>query len=215
VEGWVLAGGASVRMGRDKALLEIGGRPLIALALDKLRALHFAPRIAGSRPDLAQFAPVVPDNFLRCGPLAGIEAALSASEEDLHLFLPVDLPELPVAFLAWMARRAEVTQAAATFPLLAGRPQPLCGVYSRRLLPGLRAALAAGNYKVMTAMESAAGGSIDAFEVEPLATALIPQTWPSTPPVADWFRNLNTPEDYERLRPGGCAAGANARNPIS
>jgi molybdenum cofactor guanylyltransferase len=216
VNGWVLAGGASVRMGRDKALLEIGGRPLLALALDKLRALgpklSADPRIAGTRPDLAGFAPVVPDNFSRCGPLGGIEAALAASDAELHLFLPVDLPEMPVEFLAWMAHRAEASGAGATLPLFAGRPQPLCAVYSRRLLPGLRAALAAGLYKVMPAIEAAAGGALDAFEVEALAPLLIPQTWPARPPMQEWFCNLNTPDEYERVR---ATTGAKTRNPIS
>jgi molybdenum cofactor guanylyltransferase len=200
MRGFVLAGGASSRMGRDKALLEIGGRPLIALALDKLRVLGLQSRIAGSRPDLAAFAPVVADNFPGCGPLAGIEAALAASDAELNLFLPVDLPDLPIAFLAWMTQRGEASGAVATLPLLAGRPQPLCAVYHRSLLPGLRAALAAGQYKVIPAIEAAARGSLDAFEVEALAAALIPAIWPSDPPVHDWFRNLNTPEDYERLR---------------
>lgn len=211
----MLAGGASVRMSRDKALLEIGGRPLIALAVDKLRTLGLEPRIAGSRPDLAAFAPVVSDNCPKCGPLAGIEAALAASRSELNLFLPVDLPGLPVEFLAWMAQRAETSGVAATVPLLAGRPQPLCAVYSRRLLPGLRESLAAGQYKVMTAIEAAAGGPLDAFDVEALAAALVPETWPSAAPVQEWFRNLNTPEEYERLRAAHFPAGAKPRNPIS
>lgn len=216
LDAFVLAGGASTRMGRDKALLEISGRPLIALALDKLSALGLAhqPRIAGSRPDLAPFAPVVPDNFPGCGPLAGIEAAMTASDADLHLFLPVDLPNLPVKFLAWMAHRAESSQAAATIPLLASRPQPLCAVYRRTLLPGLRSALEAGRYKVISAIESAAASSIDAFEVESLASSLIPETWPSAPPLHDWFRNLNTPDEYARLA-AAHSTGAKPRNPIS
>jgi len=215
MDGWVLAGGASTRMGRDKALLEIDGRPLIALALDKIRALGFTPRIAGSRPDLAAFAPFVPDNFPGCGPLAGIEAALRASDADLHLFLPVDLPSLPVQFLRWMIRRAEGSHAAATIPVLAGRPQPLCAVYNRRLLPRLRKALEAGRFKVMTAVEAAAAGQpIDAFEVEILAASLIPASWPAVPPIQDWFRNVNTPDEYDLLR-STHSTGAKPRNPIS
>lgn len=202
MNAFVLAGGASSRMGRDKALLDFGGRPLIEHAVALLRGIGFDPRICGSRPDLARFASIVPDNHPGCGPLAGIEAALSASGSDLNLFLPVDLPLLPAAFLRWMVERATNTNAAATLPLFGGRPQPLCAVYSRRLLRGIHAALAAGSLKMITAIETAAaalGEPIDAFHVESVAAALIPETWPPHPPVQDWFRNINTPADYEQL----------------
>ena len=203
MNAFVLAGGASSRMGRDKALLDFGGRPLIEHALALLRSLNFEPRICGSRPDLARFAPVVPDNHPGCGPLAGVEAALSISGSGLSLFLPVDLPLLPAGFLRWMVERATTTDAVATIPLFGGRPQPLCAVYSRRLLPGVHAALAAGQYKMMTAISSSAkslGEPIDAFHVESVAAALIPETWPADPPLQDWFRNVNSPADYEQLR---------------
>ncbi|HEV2278753.1 MAG TPA: molybdenum cofactor guanylyltransferase [Acidobacteriaceae bacterium] len=202
MNAFVLAGGASSRMGRDKALLDFGGRPLIEHALALLRSLNFEPRICGSRLDLARFAPVVPDNHPGCGPLAGIEAALSISGSDLNLFLPVDLPLLPIAFLRWMVERATTTDTVATVPLFGGRPQPLCAVYTRRLVHGIHEALAAGQYKMMTAIETAAsalGEPIDAFHVESVAAALIPETWPAHPPVQQWFRNINTPADYEQL----------------
>lgn len=207
-------------MGRDKALLEIGGRPLIEIALGVLRELGLTPRICGSRPDLAGFAHVVPDNHPGCGPLGGIEAALAASGSDLNLFLPVDLPAIPPAFLRWMMDRAGETKAVATIPLLGGRAQPLCAVYSRGLLHGIHEALAAGEYKMMTAIRAAASSleeRIDAFEVETLAAALIPDTWPADPPVQEWFRNVNTPADYEQLHTEGAhrTSGANRRHPIS
>lgn len=202
MNAFVLAGGASSRMGRDKALLDFGGRPLIEHALALLRGVDLDARICGSRPDLARFAPVVPDNHPGCGPLAGVEAALSASGFDLNLFLPVDLPLLPAEFLRWMITRAKATDAVATIPLFGGRPQPLGAIYSRRLLRGIHEALAAGQYKMMTAISSAAGAldeRIDAFNVESVAAALIPEAWPADPPLRDWFRNVNTPADYEQL----------------
>jgi molybdopterin-guanine dinucleotide biosynthesis protein A len=198
VNAFILAGGLSTRMGRDKALLEVAGQPLILHALTKLRTLGFQPRIAGSRPDLARFAEVIPDRCERCGPLAGIEAALNASDTDLNLFLPVDLPLLPGTFLSWMMARAEVTQALATIPYAAGRPQPLCAVYHRRLLPGLRALLDAGKYKVTSAAASAAQaalGKTDRFDVESVAATLHFGEWLAQPPLYQWFRNLNTQED--------------------
>jgi len=220
VNGFVVAGGASTRMRRDKALLELGGRPLIEIALGLLRGLGIEPRICGTRPDLTRFAPVLPDNHPGCGPLAGIEAALSASGSDLNLFVPVDLPLLPQAFLHWMIDRAEASQAVATIPLLTGRAQPLCAVYSRRLLRGIHEALAGGDYKMMTAIASAAGSlgeRIDRCALESLAAALIPETWPDDPPVQWWFRNLNTPEEYEQLRAEAVhrTSGANRTHPIS
>lgn len=196
---FVLAGGASSRMGRDKALLEIDGQPLIQHALGKLRALGFEPRIVGARPDLASFAPVVPDNFPHSGPLGGIQAALAVSNTQQNLFLAVDLPLLPVAFLRWLIDRAALTQALATIPLLQGRPQPLCAVYSRTLLPYTQSALKSADAKVIHAIDSAAratGQPIDTFDVESVASA---QAWPQPLPLHWWFQNINTPDDFERL----------------
>jgi molybdopterin-guanine dinucleotide biosynthesis protein A len=205
MNAFVVAGGQSARMGTDKALLSLEGTPLIQLALDALRSLGLSPRICGSRPDRARFAEVIPDNFAQCGPLAGIEAALAVSDTDLNLFLPVDLPLLPAAFLCWLIERAGASQALATIPAFADRPQPLCAAYSRRLLEGIRRRLSCGDYKVMNGIVAAAaelGEPIDLFDVETVAAALGPGAWPSAPPLMDWFRNVNTPADYERLSLG-------------
>lgn len=187
---FVLAGGQSARMGRDKALLELSGKPLIEHALDALRALGYAPRIVGTRPDLEKFAPVVPDAYPNAGPLGGIASALAISGSEQNLFLPVDLPALPLSFLRWLVRRAQTTQASATVPRLQGLPQPLCAVYSRALLPHLQAALSEGNAKVMRAV--ARTRVIDSFDVESVAAA---ESWPSP---HHWFDNLNTPGDFQR-----------------
>jgi molybdenum cofactor guanylyltransferase len=185
-------------MGRDKALVELAGRPLIELALEKLRALGFSPRIVGSRLDLATFAPVILDIHPRAGPLGGIEAALSASDREQNLFLPVDLPWLPIEFLRWMIDRVELTSALATIPRLQGLPQPLCAIYSRSVLPHVRAALASGDAKVINAIERASkttGLRIDSFDVESIATS---RSWEQPRPLHKWFENINTPADLEK-----------------
>ncbi|MBV8438838.1 MAG: molybdenum cofactor guanylyltransferase [Silvibacterium sp.] len=195
MNAFILAGGQSTRMGRDKALLPFHGRPLIEHALASLRALGFSPRIAGSRPDLAVWAPILGDSYPGSGPLAGIEAALSASDADLNLFLPIDMPLLPPDFLRWMTARASETSALATIPHLQGRPQPLCAIYHRDLLAHIKSALAAGDLKVMRAIEHAAvafGSKLDCFNVETIAACL---DFPSDPPVHRWFQNINTPPD--------------------
>lgn len=197
MNAFVLAGGRSTRMGRDKALLDLDGHPLIDHALAKLRALGFSPRIAGSRPDLASFAEFVPDNYPQQGPLGGIEAALAASGAEQNLFLPIDLPRLPLEFLRWMMERAQHTNALATVPRGQGLPQPLCAIYSRMMLPHAQAALAEGDAKVMRAVERAAAATglrIDSFDAESIAGS---QLWEQPLRVHSWFQNLNSPQDFQ------------------
>jgi molybdenum cofactor guanylyltransferase len=203
MNAFVLAGGLSSRMGRDKALLDWCGRPLIEIALDKLRQIGFSPAILGSRPDLERFAPVIPDNVVQQGPLGAVEAALAAMDAEFNLFLSVDMPLLPVEFLRWLVVRAERTQAVATMPRIEGRPQPLCAVYHRRLLDGVRASLDRGDLKLVRAMENAArelGELVDAFDVEAVDSVLRGSDgWPMEVPVRLWFQNLNTPQDFDRM----------------
>ena len=80
VHGFVLAGGKSSRMGTDKALLEFCGRPLVEIAVEKLREFCAEVSIAGNRDDLSVFAPVAHETRVDCGPAAGIEAGLKAAQ---------------------------------------------------------------------------------------------------------------------------------------
>jgi molybdenum cofactor guanylyltransferase len=194
-EGFVLAGGRSSRMGRDKALLQLGGRSMLAIALDKVRALPLAapPRLAGARSDAGAVADLHPG----CGPLGGIEAALTASSRPLNVFLPLDMPLLPAKFLVWMLHRAQITGAMVTLPRINGRPQPLCAAYHRELLEPITRSLLAGDYKVMRVIGSAAPriDLIDIFDVEVVSSA-DPEMLAFSPlPVYRWFHNCNTPED--------------------
>jgi molybdenum cofactor guanylyltransferase len=202
-EGFVLAGGRSSRMGRDKALIPVGGQPMVELALDKLRSLPLAaaPRIAGAASYLSSYGDVIADLHPGCGPLSGMEAALAASTHPLNVFLGVDTPLLPARFLGWMLMRAETTGALVTIPRIAGRPQPLCAVYHRDLLGHVTAALPAGNYKVIAVMSAAAEGqAIDIFDIERVASAN-PELLDWSPlPLCRWFHNCNTPEDMAATR---------------
>ena len=202
-EGFVLAGGRSTRMGQDKALLRLGGRPLIDVALEKLRALPLAAdtRVAGARPELASYGMAIADLHPGCGPLSGIEAALTASSQPLNAFLPVDTPLLPAQFLLWMLERARITGALATIPCINGWPQPLCAVYQRELLGPMSAALTAGDHKVMPVIRAAChpGQSLDVFDVEGVASAQPDLFSFSALPLYRWFHNCNTPEDMASI----------------
>jgi molybdopterin-guanine dinucleotide biosynthesis protein A len=102
VHGFVLAGGKSSRMGVDKATLMFCGRPMVEIAVEKLRGFCAEVGIAGNREDLARFAPVVGESRVDSGPAVAFETTLAVAECDWSLLIPVDVPLLPAALLrAW------------------------------------------------------------------------------------------------------------------
>ena len=202
MRAFLLAGGRSRRMGRDKAQLELAGQPLVAHMLDKLTGLGLEATICGNRLDLRHLAPILPDPHLpgggtSAGPLAGILAALEASDSPLNFFLAVDMPGMPIGFLRWMIDRAERTEARLTVPFVAGRAQSLCAIYHRDLAHGVRRSIESGEYRVLPALRDAAQQthSIDAFDVESIVAAGAIHPLPFGLPH-QWFRNLNTPQDF-------------------
>jgi molybdenum cofactor guanylyltransferase len=99
VHGFVLAGGKSSRMGVDKALLGFCGRPMVEIAVEKLREFCGDVSIVGNREDLIGVAPVVFEARVGAGPAAGVEAGLMAATKDWVMFVPVDVPLVPAELL--------------------------------------------------------------------------------------------------------------------
>ncbi|MGA2170607.1 MAG: NTP transferase domain-containing protein [Terracidiphilus sp.] len=107
--GFVLAGGRSSRMGEDKALLRLGGQPLVAHALGILRKAGLAASVAGAGSALGALAPVVEHANPGLGPLGGICAALASTTARRAVFLPAARWFLRVNTRADL-RRAEARQ---------------------------------------------------------------------------------------------------------
>lgn len=191
VEGFVLAGGQSRRMGRDKALAELAGRPLIAWALDVLRGAHLPARIAGARADLSAFAPVIPDEVADAGPLAGLCAALQSTAAEWAVFVTVDQPLIPSSLAGYLIEHATVTGAAATVASLNGFAQTFPVVVRRDALPVLQTELKSGRLGTFAAFVSA-GVRVIPAELAPIQDQ---RGWPAY----RWFWNVNTPEELERV----------------
>lgn len=200
VAGFVLAGGESRRMGRDKALVEVAGQPLIVRALKILRQAGLEARIAGARAELEDFAPVIADAEPGRGPLAGVCAALATCLQPRAVFVPADLPMLPTSLITFIVHRAAMTGAIVTLPSVSGFTQTFPAVLDRAALPSLERALKHGCGGCYTAFDAAAAGleqRIAAVPVEYLAQAG-QVTHPSGLPPAMWFLNVNSPADLAR-----------------
>lgn len=198
--GFVLAGGESQRMGRDKALVEFDGKPLLARALKMLREAGMDARIAGARVGLEQFAPVVADAEPGRGPLGGVCAALADCERGKAVFVPVDLPLLPASLLTVMVQRAEITGTMVTLASVNGFVQTLPAVIDRAAQPGLENALKLGHGGCFAAFEAAAaemGQRVAVVPVEYLAQAG-QVAHPYDLPPDMWFLNVNSQSELRR-----------------
>jgi molybdopterin-guanine dinucleotide biosynthesis protein A len=188
VIGFVLAGGQSTRMGRDKALLEFAGKPLVAHALSIFEEAGIPAMIAGAAsPALTSFpifAPIVEDASPGLGPLSGICTALSIISVRRAVFLPVDLPLLPPSLLVYLLRRARFTGSAVTVSSVSGFTQTFPAVLDRAALPALQNELDSQQ-------------SVSSIAVELLAQTGEISDPLGLPPIY-WFLNLNTPGDLER-----------------
>jgi molybdopterin-guanine dinucleotide biosynthesis protein A len=221
VGGYVLAGGKSSRMGRDKALLELAGRPLAWHAVTKLQRVCADVQILSGRQELEEFAPLVRDMQEGCGPMGGLETALGHSWHEWNLFLPVDMPFLPSAFLDNWVRTVVAREnrgARIAMFTVEGVPQPLFCMLHREVTLFVHDAMQRGDYKVFPVLE-AAGKELAARQGVPLDVAFFNLPWnersefPGSRSTGKmegwwkvteaqqaarhlWFANLNTPEEF-------------------
>jgi molybdopterin-guanine dinucleotide biosynthesis protein A len=203
---FVLAGGRSIRMGRDKALLPLDGQPLLTHALAILREAALpaaiAGWIAGAQSDLHSFAPVIPDpaSEKSSGPLAGICAALASTSAPHAVFLSIDQPLLPASLLTYLIRHARVTASAVTLTSINGEAQTFPAILDRAVLPSLERDIVAGRLGCLAAFRAAASNLRKPFSV--LSVEYLLQAGqvahPSGLPPACWLLNLNTPADLNR-----------------
>jgi len=188
VTGLVLAGGESRRMGRNKAFLELGGRPLVRIVVDRLMEVCSEILIVtgevGSYVGLG--VAVVEDRFQDVGVLGGLHAGLAAASNDLTLAVGCDMPFLKPKVLRAFAAWAEGYDVAILRHN--GYLEPLHGAYRRSCLQPIEAAIRAGKRRVVSFFPRVRVRAITLAEVAPLD------------PQLESFRNLNTPEEWEMAK---------------
>jgi molybdenum cofactor guanylyltransferase len=162
VGGYILAGGKSSRMGRDKALIELAGKPLIEHAVKKLRRVCVDVRLLTNNQQLETFAPIVQDIHPGCGPMSGMEAGLQHSIFEWNLFLAVDMPFVPATFLFdWLGRKLWANESSglgrARVQMFedGGTPQPALCLLHKDVAPFLTAAIERGDYKLVPVLRAA------------------------------------------------------------
>jgi len=188
VTGFILTGGKSSRMGRDKALLPVGSQTLIEVVMERIQPLVEQVVVIGSPRNVQPLEEQLTRTILTdlkpdCGPLMGIYTGLMQTKTTLNLFIPCDMPWVEGRLIERLAARC-----CEALPVVASR-HPREGTQPFPLVCHVKACRAIG------ALLDRQERSLQALVGGPHARVVTieePDLWHS-------FTNINTLSDYAKL----------------
>jgi molybdopterin-guanine dinucleotide biosynthesis protein A len=193
VQGFILVGGASRRMGQDKAQLRLGPETMLERIAAQLSPVTSSVTlVGGSQADSGSSLPSVPDVYEKWGALGGIHAALSAAKTDWIIVIACDLPFITRDLFERLKSFVDesIDSIDSIVPLQPdGRPQPVCALYYRETcLPEIERLVSAGEHTPRALLANVRTRYVQFKELNDL------------PGAENFFLNLNTPEDFARAK---------------
>jgi len=187
ITGFILVGGASSRMGTDKAALLLEGRTFVQRIAEELSAVTNSVILVGKDSEKLELnLPSATDVYENWGALAGVHAALSVCQSPWSLIVACDLPFVTAEIFARLAGLREDFEAVAAIQK-DGRPQPLAALY--RKVPCLVRSdqlIKSGERRPIALLQSVRTRWTPFSELQEL------------PGAEHFFDNINTPQDYEQ-----------------
>lgn len=205
MEGLILAGGKSTRMGgRHKGSLTYRRETFVQILIRELRGLAQQIWLSYGRDRREEYegCTVLRDIYEECGPIGGIHAGLRACRQEWMMVAACDMPLLKIELFRYLQKELEYAESrrrylqdpngssqAGSFydgvvPVAAGRIHPLAAIYRKGAEGILEKQILNGNYRLMDALEHMNILYVDVSEC---------QTFP------EMLRNINTTEEYEKL----------------
>jgi molybdopterin-guanine dinucleotide biosynthesis protein A len=190
IEGFILVGGASSRMGANKARLYLEGRSFVERVASALSSVTQRVSVVGAGEGAAAAwrLPVVPDVYAKWGALGGLHAALCACRAPWAAVVACDLPFVTGELFARLAALRENFEAVVPVQRDA-RLQPLCALYAvepcRKIAEEL---IASDERRPRALLRKVASRRVETSEMADLEGASL------------FFMNVNTPEDYAQAR---------------
>jgi molybdenum cofactor guanylyltransferase len=175
---YILCGGHSSRMGRDKSGLVFEGKTLLDRIVNRTGPLFDTVTLLGADKYSESGLRQIPDALIDAGPLGGLLAALLNTKEDSIALLPVDLPLISDETLLKISAKPDI-QLDARIARSSSRVQPLLGLYRTRTAPTLQNYLKTGKRSVMGFLELIDYHTFDVDDGE--------------------ITNINTPDQYQKL----------------
>jgi len=178
----IMAGGYSRRMGTDKSMMSIEGRPIIQRTCEQLAACFEQVLISANESEKFTFLgyKVIPDKVQGQGPLMGIASTLEASKSELNFVVACDIPQIEIRNVRKILAEAVSSDADIIIPVTNdGKYEPLFAVYRRRTLKAINKVLSSGGRKISDVFESCKVKEIS---------------------LKDSIVNLNTMAEYEEFQ---------------
>ena len=188
IAGLLLIGGKSRRMGRDKAVLDIGGTPLWQIAIEILKPLSDKVIVVGQIPALPNTAPYtsLADSPPGFGPMGGLATGLERSGYEHHLVLAVDYPLVRPALLRLFLEHA--ADAAAVCGRSHDYLEPLVAYYHISCAVVMRQMISEGEMRTHKVFDRVTSHVVTTEEYEAADPERLSQI------------NVNTPEDLDNVR---------------
>jgi len=182
IQGVILAGGKSKRIGKDKAFLTLKGKFFITYCIEKLKEIFEDVIIISDEIDKFSLLGirVFPDIIKDIGPLGGIYTALKSIEKDYAFILPCDMPLFPIQAVKEIIRHASKDKIVIGFSKK--EIYPLFGIYPKKFKNDLENYILNGGKKVIEFIESFKG--VKKVDLSKFKEYLI---------------NVNTPSDYKLI----------------
>ncbi|MFZ5650203.1 MAG: molybdenum cofactor guanylyltransferase [Bacillota bacterium] len=187
ISGIILAGGKSSRMGKNKALLEVGGLTMIERVAGAMSGVCSEIIIAGENSGTLEHLgyPTVPDIHPGYGPLSGLHAGLKAAKSWYSFVSACDIP-FPSEKL--MKRIISEKDGFDVVMLKQGEFfEPLFSLYSKAFIDAAEISIKNGVYKVTAALQHVKWKPVTVSPGE-------------IPDLAKSLTNVNTPVDYEEAK---------------
>ena len=187
----ILAGGNSIRMGKNKAFVPIDGVPIITRIHTLLTELFDEVIIITNQNHLFKnldsriYADLLPDK----GALGGLYTGVFFSSFDYSFCVACDMPFIKRSLVQFLIRNTD--NADAVVPRTSDGLQPLHAIYSKRCLDAMRRVIDQGKYKI-----------IDFYNLVKVKI-LEESDFLYLDPLKESFMNVNTPEELRFAKAKG------------
>jgi len=188
VSGVILAGGKSSRYGKNKALVNINGIPLIKRVLRVMESLFPSIVVITNTPDDYVFLnlPMFEDKIKGLGPLGGIFTGLNVIPKNAGFFVACDMPFLNSGLIRYLASVRQGFDV--VVPTFSGKFEALHALYTQNCLPAIEQLIHDGVYQTIQLFQSVSVRYVEEHEMRRFD------------PELKSFSNINKPEELRKMK---------------